>query len=40
MEMLQFAHCTEAPQLRHNTDQEYPRRLISTSACVPPARHA
>jgi hypothetical protein len=32
--MLQFAHCTDAPQLRHITDHEYPRRLISTSACV------
>jgi hypothetical protein len=32
MEMLQFAHWTEAPQLRHTTDQEYPRRLMSTNA--------
>src|ERR1700739_813522 len=38
--MLQFAHCTEAPQLRQRTDHEYPRRLISTSACVLNDRHS
>ena len=32
--MLQFTHCTNAPQLLHSDDQEYPRRLISTIACV------
>jgi hypothetical protein len=38
--MLQFTHCTDAPQLLHKTDHEYPRRLISTSACVPFVKHS